>query len=81
MGNYEGMTAMMGSGGTWFWFPMALHGVLALAVLALIVVGTVLALRSVRAGPRAAVEILRTRYAQGEISREEFIERQKVLRI
>lgn len=76
------MDGMMG-GGMWAWLAWI---VLFLVIVAAILVGSVLVARSLwrRDGStqtqrNEAVEILKQRYARGEIDRDEFDERRRVL--
>jgi putative membrane protein len=75
-----GMWDMMGPG--WMAAMMAIQGLIALALVALLVVGVVVGIRWLaRSGPGggagassdAALAAARERYARGEISREEFL--------
>ena len=54
---------------------MALWAVLALALTVLAVVATVWLVRHLTAGNRTSHDVLEQRYAAGEISREEFLQR------
>lgn len=69
---YDGMM-----GGMWMWGGMFLSLVFAVLLLALLVLLIIWLLRKIREGEGGgrdpdALEILRRRYAGGEISREEF---------
>jgi putative membrane protein len=77
------------SGGHWFGsglgipelLLMALFGVLQIAFWIAVVVIVVRLLRRDGRGPRSApaLQVLEERYARGEITRDEFVERQAVL--
>lgn len=71
---YEGMMH-----GGWMWFGTILSGLFGLVLLALFVLGAVWLFQQVTgsgggsgSGGDEALEILRSRYAAGEISEEEF---------
>ncbi len=73
------MNQMMGA--WWGFGPMWLGGLFSLLLLALLIAGIVLAVRHLTAAPAAgpgqgggprALEILKERYARGEIGKEEF---------
>lgn len=69
----------MGDG--WFW-PMAMHGTMALLWIVLLVLGVVVLVRLATGGLRRggmAVAALEARYANGEIGRDEFLQRRKDL--
>lgn len=77
-GDEDGMM----DGGMWTWL---LWSILFLVVLAAVVVGVIFAVRSqstrgaTESSPDRALEILKERYARGEIDRQEFDERRRVL--
>ena len=77
------MTNMMNQmmGGWWGFGPMWFGGLFSLLLLALLIAGVVLAVRHLvawsaadpgRSGSGRALEILKERYARGEIGKEEF---------
>ncbi len=68
-------------GDGWLW-PMALHGAMSLLWIGLLVLGIVVVVRLATGGVRrggTALAALETRYANGEIGREEFLQRRKDL--
>ncbi len=83
---------MMGYDGGWYWW-MALHGVMFLAVVALIAIGVAVAIRFLTradagkthtvsggdGGRQSALGILDSRYARGEVDREEYLQKKKDL--
>jgi putative membrane protein len=88
--NYGYQPGMMGHDGGWFWW-MGLHGLLSLAIVAAIVIGIVAAVRymsrhdsrfapgTAEAGRQSALGILDSRYARGEIDRDDYLQRKKDL--
>ena len=70
---------MMGFGPGWSMLPMGLHMVFVLVLITLAVFAIVWLVRSCN-GRENAVAILRARYARGEISHDEFVERSKGLK-
>ena len=70
---------MDAAGNMWFLLPMGFHFLLLTALSALIIAYTVHVIRKMRKGPITAIDILRLRFAKGEISVEEFSERRKEL--
>ncbi len=76
------MDGMMG-GGMWSWFAWAVQFLIALGAVAIASVFVVRALsgkgRAGGASPSNAIEILKERYARGEIDRDEFEERRRGL--
>lgn len=76
------MDGMMDGGSMWGWL---LWSILFLIFLAAVVVGSIFAVRSlwrrggVESSSGRALEILRERFARGEIDREEFEERRRML--
>ncbi|HVI50125.1 MAG TPA: SHOCT domain-containing protein [Candidatus Sulfotelmatobacter sp.] len=77
MWNNAPMMDAAGSG--WFLLPMGLHFLLVAVLVALAVTYTVHVIRKIRKAPAGAIDILRLRFANGEISAEEFSERRKEL--
>ena len=71
---------MMGAANSsWLLLPMGLHFLLVTALIALLVAYTIHVIRKTRKLPVSAIDILRLRFAKGEISVEEFSERRKEL--
>ena len=80
-GNYFGHFGMMGTGG-WFYGPFMMLIFFGLLVGAVVLVVRVLNGRDFRPGQSSsdrARDILRERFAKGEITKEEFEDAQKVL--
>lgn len=75
-------THMFGADGMgWGWF-MGLHGLFSLLVIGLIIAGVVFAVRAFTAsdgGGGQASDVLAARYADGQISREEYLQRRRDL--
>lgn len=73
-----GMDGMMGGGGMWSWFAWSVVFLIALA--AIVIASIFVARRLDRSRPPAgALDILKERYARGEIDRNEFEERRRML--
>lgn len=75
-GTCYGWDGVLGGGwmaGGWLWV------LLVAAVVAIVVVGVVLAMRPRGGSPGDPVEILRARFARGEISAEEFEQARRAL--
>jgi putative membrane protein len=81
-GGDDGMMDGGMDGGMWTWL---LGSILFLVVLAAVVVGVIFVVRSqwtrgaTESSPGRALEILKERYARGEIDRQEYEERRRVL--
>ena len=88
--NYGYSPGMMGYEGGYWW--MGLHGLMFLIVTALLVVGIVLAIRHLArtegrptqtapsdSGRQSALGILDSRYARGEVDREEYLQKKQDL--
>jgi putative membrane protein len=78
------MISMMHDGGGhmmpgWMGGWMALWGVLAIALIVLAVVATIWLVRHLSGGGSSHQDVLKRRYAAGEISREEFLQRRNDL--
>lgn len=73
---------MMGwAGGGWHWL-LSFHGLLSIVFVAVIIFAVVALVRDSRRhdGESQAQSALRTRYAQGEISRDEYLETKRNLK-
>jgi len=87
-GNYGYPPGMMGYDGGWYWW-MGLHGIISLLIVAAIVIGVVAGVRHLARGSQptlggetgrpSASAILDSRYARGEIDRDEYLQKKKDL--
>mgnify|MGYP000745771518 CR=1 FL=1 len=78
----EGYGAHMTNFGDGWWFlPMGIHGLFSLLIFGLLIYGVVLAVRSFSNNHKSnhALDALSSRYAAGDIDREEYIAKKKDL--
>ncbi|MEG3618699.1 SHOCT domain-containing protein [Magnetovibrio sp. PR-2] len=78
-GSYPHMMGGFGFGDGSWWLPMGFHGLFSLLIIGLLIYGIVLAVRSFTNGhtTNPALDALGSRYAAGELNREEYLQKKK----